>query len=365
MLMLAWHRLVEPDAAFLDRCRRLGAALCAVQSAAGGFPAFVRADGSPAPELADSGHSGMAAWFLADLAEATGDPGARAAALRACRFFDEVAIPKTVPGFRTYSLLLRKSAHFRRAHRQKPQTPCPSFWMAQTLLRVAEWGGDDARWMAAARRCLDRLALYQQVWSPPFLQGYVFGGFGVMNTDGEWNDMRQPKFAHAYLRAYEQSGLREDFERGVAALRAGYLLYCDPLHRAINPQRFMHFREGLMPENYAHCGPNERHAVMSGFDWDSGMQAAMCELALRRYGGLFVHAGHRHAFGLDGCLVRAAAFDDGGATLRVREATGVARAAGSSCGARARRRDNRPPRAGGEQEIRIRCPIWSLGCDET
>jgi len=55
--------------------------------------------------------------------------------------------------------------------------------------------------------------------------------------------------------------------------------------------------------------------------------------------------------------VRAAAFDDGGATLRVREATGVARAVGIVVrrGGAAARTTVRLE-AGAEQEIRIR---WS------
>ena len=49
-------------------------------------------------------------------------------------------------------------------------------------------------WLEHGAHLLNILSLYQQVWNPVHLPGHLFGGFGVMNTDGEWNDGRQARF---------------------------------------------------------------------------------------------------------------------------------------------------------------------------
>ena len=54
-------------------------------------------------------------------------------------------------------------------------------------------------YLRLAGRVMDRLSLYQQVWDPPWLSLNAFGGYGVMNTDGEWNDARQAQFAETHL----------------------------------------------------------------------------------------------------------------------------------------------------------------------
>jgi hypothetical protein len=71
----------------------------------------------------------------------------------------------------------------------------------RTPSRVAHVLSGSAEDLRDGRFCLDLLSLYQQAWNPPFLDLYASGGFGVRNTDGEWNDARQGMTGPARLRA--------------------------------------------------------------------------------------------------------------------------------------------------------------------
>ena len=322
MWMLRWHRHMEADDRLLDRARRLGAFLVSVQDESGAFPGFVDSEGRPLAALARSGQSGMASLMLCELCEQVPDARVLEAVERACRFYIEDLVPEgRFHDFEVfYSCSPKPLDYYDDRTGQHAENNLCIAWIAETLLRAARLTGRE-EYLEWGRRVLDRLSLYQQVWNPTFLKVRAFGGFGCQNTDGEWNDMRQVQFAAPYMRAYEQTGLAEDFERGVAALRSGYANYCHPDHEDINPVHYDTYPDGLMPENYAHGG-NEAHAHRSGFDWGGGAIATMTALTGILYGDVFAHLGHGHAFGIDGCVVKEAAFEDGGASMTVCERTG-------------------------------------------
>jgi hypothetical protein len=50
----------------------------------------------------------------------------------------------------------------------------------------------------------------------------VFGGFAVMNCDGEWIDARQSLFAELIMEYGKVLGVSEYTERGLAAMRASF-----------------------------------------------------------------------------------------------------------------------------------------------
>ena len=81
-------------------------------------------------------------------------------------------------------------------------------WACDQFLAVYELTGEK-HWLHRGEYLLSILSLYQQVWNPSHLSGYLYGGFGVMNTDGEWNDGRQARFAVTYADYYRATGKTE------------------------------------------------------------------------------------------------------------------------------------------------------------
>ena len=84
-------------------------------------------------------------------------------------------------------------------------------WTADQFLALYRLTGKQY-WLDRGQYVLALLSLYQQVWDPPFYEAYLFGGFGVMNTDGEWNDGRQSRFVPTYADYYVATGNLEYLE---------------------------------------------------------------------------------------------------------------------------------------------------------
>lgn len=55
----------------------------------------------------------------------------------------------------------------------------------------------------------------------------VFGGFGVMNADAEWNDARGSLFAEIIMQYGKILNISEYYERGISALKSSFvMMYC-------------------------------------------------------------------------------------------------------------------------------------------
>jgi len=142
---------------------------------------------------------------------------------------------------------------------------------------------NERRYLALARRAMDRLSLYQQVWDPPFLNVYGFGGYGVMNTDGEWHDARLAQFADTHLDFYRRLGEPEHLERALAARRAGFVTIYLPANSGVYPTGWNRLPRGIAAENHAHGGTDHLCGV-SGFDWGAG--SALATAAYLRLRGI-------------------------------------------------------------------------------
>jgi hypothetical protein len=149
----------------------------------------------------------------------------------------------------------------------------------------------------------------QQVWQPPFIHVPALGGFGVMNADGEWNDSRQSLFAELFFDYYRETGNPAWFERGVAALHAGFIMmYCpeNPRVKAMWERVYPWFGPadyGFTMENYGHGGrtsaAGEGMGVFTIYDWGNGAAAEAATRIRDHWGDVFVDRGRRQAFGLD------------------------------------------------------------------
>ena len=155
--------------------------------------------------------------------------------------------------------------------------------------------------------CADLLCLYQQVWNPAYMDLHAFGGFGVMNTDAEWNDARQAQCAETLANFYTLTGNMEYLQRAVAAARASFTLMAIEENRQVAPRNYrgtaVHFEiHGAMAENYGHCGYNAR-SYQSGFHWGTG--SALCTAAIlsKRFGDVYIDTTLQHSIGINGIVI--------------------------------------------------------------
>lgn len=287
--LLEWHREIEADPRILPYCERYARALLAVQQPSGAFPSWVHPEtGFVSPFLRESAQGMTSVMFLHALHEATGKAGYLEAAERCARFVAKKILPESRwEDFETYYSCAREGPFKRLGARDPitglwPANTLAMWWAAEGFLRLGM--------LPEARRALDELALYQQVWSPPFLFVPASGGFGVQNTDGEWNDARQSLFCRTFFRAADAFDEPRYRERGALALAASFVMMYCPENPGVRKQYELKWKQlderdfGFMMENYAHGGFCKADGTGIGpftiWDWGPGGAAEAFEWAL-------------------------------------------------------------------------------------
>jgi len=336
--LLRWHEDFVFDECTLKFCRAYADALLALQRPDGGWPDYVDVrrhepvteyDPRPAADrtisayvkqmvqhwgtkhLPTSAESAMDALFLAEMSRLV--PNGRRyldAAVRGATFLEEQVIPRHKWfDWETFFSCSPKPLDFYDGRTQQhPQNTMSLYW-ASECFRVLYEIIDIASHGEQAMSLMDYLCLYQQVWSPPYLSIYGFGGFGVMNTDGEWNDARQAVFAEGLAMQYLQSGRQEYLERAVAATRAAFACTFIPENATICPKIFDREPTGYADENYAHGGADVP-AGASGFDWGIGSAITVAARMLDLFGDLWIDVAGGWALGIDGLVVTDCRQDD-------------------------------------------------------
>ena len=168
---------------------------------------------------------------LAGLLASTDDalPGVLATARGIAGYLAESVVPNAKwTDFEVYFSCSPKRLDFY-DHRsgQWPQNTLCMHHAAAGLLGLFE-ATAERPYLQLAGRVMDRLSLYQQVWDPPWLGLDGFGGYGVMNTDGEWNDARQAQIAETHLDFGRVTEEAEHTERAIAAARAAFTTFFLP-----------------------------------------------------------------------------------------------------------------------------------------
>ena len=164
-----------------------------------------------------------------------------------------------------------------------------------------------ARYRRFGEKILDQLSLYQQIWQPPFIDLPCFGGFGSMNTDIQWLDSVQSSSSKIYFDYYKQTGKKEYFTRGTAALRASFVL----MNCSENEELVSHTKDfGKIDKGYIFscCFPssNRRKIILPKPDElnsASGQVLCVTEDILKNYGDLYVDTKRGKAFGINGVIV--------------------------------------------------------------
>ena len=316
--MLRFYQDIERDPALLERCQELAEALLSVQTEEGAFPAWLHVGNSngepatlhPAGPLAAGATTAAAGRFLAALAHITHDIRLTDAAQHAADFIiDRVWPTGEWFDFETFYSCSNKPQSWRDAESGlPPQSTLALSWAAELLAQVYRTT-EESRYLTYGLSTLDLLLLYQQVWDASFLSYQTFGGFGVMNTDGEWSDARQALFVPLLMDYYEITGDVEYFERAVAALRASFVLMHAPENASVAPGNTAGVTEadyGATPENYGHAGVDRKIGGYLHPDWGSGSACAAAAFMQQHYGDVFVDATRGTAVGINGCRVLSA-----------------------------------------------------------
>jgi len=309
--MLRWHEELEADGRLMERAEALGAAFMDHQLESGAIPGWVRVRPSGAVAssvLRESAQTAAPGMFLALLGRLSGDRKTLSAAKKAAGFLIENIFPRNRWwDYETFFSCSKKDFGMRDTG---TGIECMNnlciFWTAELMRELAVATGEK-KYMDYGRRAVDLMLFWQQVWDAPYISINTFGGFGVMNTDAEWNDARQSAFAESLLGWYELTGERELFERGIAALRASFTTMLVPEHDSVAPGNNVAYRkkdEGAVYENYAHMGFDRRVTGYVMFDWGGGGACTAAARAAEKYGDVYVDAVNREAFGIDLCSAR-------------------------------------------------------------
>ncbi|MCG8307518.1 MAG: hypothetical protein MI975_09010 [Cytophagales bacterium] len=298
--MLNWYEELDRDERLLVYAKKYGDALLKYQDPDGFFPAWISAETlEPLEVLARSPETAKSVTFLLKLSELTGAGKYKKAALKAMQAVIREIIPTGQwEDFETYWSCSRwgsKTQVGKKVPRNNmfKQNTLSIYWTAEALLNCYELT-KEMRYLELGQRTLDELLMAQAVWQPPYMYVTVFGGFGVMNADGEWNDSRQALFSELIIRYGKILKNEEYIQRGIASLKASFsMMYCpeNPQTKLQWETRYPFFNEkdyGFMMENYGHGGYTNPQGggigVFTIYDWGNGAAAEAYNKIVDRYG---------------------------------------------------------------------------------
>ena len=295
-------------------------ALLNSQNADGSFPSYIRAgDLSADTTLNHSASSAMGTWFLEEMLLRNQIPQEwKDNYIKAVKRSDDFLIKNILPNqrfedFESFFSCSGKPMHYYDSSTAMyNQNTLSMQWCAEALLKGSELF-HNKEMLGNAEYCLNILSLYQQVWNPPFISFYAFGGFGAQNTDGEWSDARQAQFADTYLQFYQATHEKEYLERAVAACRASFALMVLPENKDISPKNYKGVKgngesfSGSMAENYGHYGFDER-SFQSGFHWGTGSALTTAAIFQNELGDIYIDPKYQIAEGVNGIVVKSASW---------------------------------------------------------
>lgn len=303
-LMLTWYNELEKDKRLLDYAASYAEALLGIQDDEGFFPAWLSPDSlEPLEALKQSPETSMSVTFLLKLYDITKDTRFRDAALKAMQAVMTAVVPEgRWEDFETYWSCSRYGSEDlvgKKVSRNNmyKQNTLSMYWTAEALLNCYQLTGDK-NYLNFGRRTLDEMLMTQASWQPPYIYVRALGGFGVMNADAEWNDSRQSLFAELIVRYGHELKFKEYTQRGLAALRASFvMMYCPE-----NPETKKQWElawdffgkedYGFMMENYGHGGETNPKGLGMGdftiYDWGNGAASETYNRMLDHYGEGFL-----------------------------------------------------------------------------
>lgn len=300
LLMLQWHHELEADERLLRYAEDYAAALLRVQQPNGFFPGWLDLHTlQPMQHLNTSPETSLSVTFLLTLHRLTGKATYKTAALKAMNAVIKTIVPNgRWEDFETYWSCSRIGSQNWMDHKvprnnMYKQNNFSMYWTAEALLESYR-ATQNQTFLQLGQRTLDELLMTQASWQPHFIPIRALGGFGVMNADGEWNDARQSLFAELIVRYGKELKKEEYVQRGLAALRASFvMMYCpeNPGTRAQWEKAWPFFGKadyGFMMENYGHGGQTNAEGLGIGeftiYDWGNGAAAEAYNRMRDHYG---------------------------------------------------------------------------------
>jgi hypothetical protein len=292
--MTRWYEDIEPDERLADYSETYGKRLITLQNEDGSFPAWVHTEtGDKSPYLVDSGETALHVWFLLRLNRIRPNPDYVMSAEAGIEFLQIEILPeRRWEDFETYWSCARswekKNCGVKDARSGLfNQSTFSMYWTAEAFREWYEYSRDH-RYLRLGEDVLAELSLYQSIWEPPYLGGIpVLGGYGVLNSDDEWNDARQSLIALTHMAYYRLTGNKQHLYRSIWAMRASfYMMYCpeNPEVKALYEQKYPHFGHrdyGFEMENFHHGETHGEVGEFTIFDWGNGSAAAsLAELLL-------------------------------------------------------------------------------------
>ncbi|MHA1315030.1 MAG: hypothetical protein ACTSSI_16075 [Candidatus Helarchaeota archaeon] len=328
--MLQWHEYLEPDMRLLEKCKKFGDFLLKIQLDSGAIPSWLDVkEGQLVIEddLKESANACSAGLFLSELYRVTKDSRFLDGAKKVAEFtITEVLPQQKWFDYETFFSCSRKKIGFRDKNTGLfPQNNLSIFWAAFLFKNLHEFE-QNTDYRKIGLDLLAILSFYQQVWNPPYISIYAFGGFGVMNTDAEWNDARQAIFARLYfewLDLVDDDKSREEFfQRGIAALRAAFTLMLIPEHESIcakNLEKMSESDHGALAENYGHSGMDKKIPGYLMYDWGAGTASSATALSSILHGDIFFDVELKLGFGINGILISDVTVQPDKITFRVKD----------------------------------------------
>lgn len=284
--MLKWYNDIEQDPKLIEYSINFADRLLMLQAKKGNFPAWVHMEtGKVSPFLLESPETSMHALFLAKLYMETGEKKYLQASQKAMQFvIDEVIPVGRWEDFETYwscSRMWEGKQYGKKERRSGLYHQCnfSIYWTTEALKELYNVTKDEA-YLNIGEQVLAELSLYQAIWEPSYIGVPVLGGFGVMNTDDEWNDARQSLIALTYYDYFKLTGKKEYQYRSFWAMKASfYMMYCpeNPEVRKLYEKTHPHFTEkdyGFEMENGHHSENIDIAGEFTIFDWGNGSASA-------------------------------------------------------------------------------------------
>lgn len=282
--MLKWYQELYHEERLLQFVQEYTEALLKLENSDGSYPAWIDPYSKQvSPFLQDSPECAVHAALYCKLFHITKNPRLKEAACRIGDFLIQSVMPNgRWEDFETYWSCSKEwdcKKYGIRELRSGLYHQCNFSidWCCEALLALYELTHEE-RYLRSGEQALAELSLYQQLCRPEKFAPETLGGFGVMNTDDEWNDARQSLFALTYLRYYRMTGKEEYRARAYYSMKASfYMMYCPEkkalktLYEKVHPQ-FDENDYGFMMENFNHSDGTQKLGLgeFSIFDWGGG-----------------------------------------------------------------------------------------------
>ena len=335
-LSLYWDEIFDLGPETVKRAEDYARFLAEHMLPSGAVPTYFYADLTAAKQLMESATTGISGAVLAKVARLTGRSDLTAAALTAGKYTVEHIIPTLAfSDFEThYSCSPKPLYAVDYWSGIKGQCNLSNQWCCDQMLALYQLTGDKA-WLEHGEHLLQVLSLYQQVWNPSHRTGYLYGGFGVLNTDGEWNDGRQSRFVPTYADYYLATGNIEYLERAVAACRASFALMDIPENHSNDINRLVAGENfgvegaangkaepgmGYSPENLHHMGNEQHDGSWTGMNWGAGGGLGASAYLEARFGNVWVDGAKQSIIPIDGAEAEIEAWADDSISIKISSA---------------------------------------------